>query len=364
VLVLGNHLCNNLLSELIIENTRNYGGLLLSIAFYGFLSALLSFSFMGLFIKRAKIIGLLDQPNNRSSHFKPTVRGGGFVFSLVYLLFGCFLFLYDLKFQSSFQVVLIACPLALFVGWYDDRFNLSAVFRLIFQLFLSVIIIFYVSDQFKIEMKFLFLPSYFWLNFVFSILFITWFTNLFNFMDGADGLAASTSVIASIAMAILALKSANYELTMAYILVGSCLLGFLPWNWSPAKIFMGESGSYFLGINFAILALIGNIKFKLSMYAFIILFGLFIVDTTYTLIVRIFRRQNPLAPHKHFAFHKLMKKGWSHNRISILYSSIVIFWLAPLALSSFLFQQHALLILVLSYTPLVVYVWKVKAGID
>lgn len=183
-------------------------------------------------------------------------------------------------------------------------------------------------------------------------------------MDGADGLAASTAIVCSVILSGFTFVLGAEELAIAYFVIGTSVAGFLPWNWQPARLFMGESGSYFLGITFASLALIGKVELGLSMYPTIILFGLFIVDPTYTLVIRVFRRLNPLKPHRHFAFHKLLKRGWSHKKVSILYSLVAVFWLMPMAYLSLVFNDYAFYILVISYMPLICYTIFVKAGND
>lgn len=337
---------------------------MLPLLIYPCAALLLTLALMSLFFRVAQGLGLVDRPNQRSSHQLPTVKGGGLVFSSVYLLTVSYLYFFVPGYKSVAAVVLIVCPHVLIIGWLDDRFNLSAKLRLVLHLLLSAFIVGLLANGFDLQMTFLFLPAVGWLNLVFSILFITWFTNLYNFMDGADGMAGATGVVGALGMCFLSYQQGSLPLATVYAVIGFAVLGFLRWNWQPARLFMGESGSYFLGINFATLALIGRFKFDLPLYPTVILFGLFIVDPTYTLVVRVWRRQNPLQAHQHFAFHKLLKRGWSHGRAATLYALVALCWLFPLAYGALLYQDYAFTLLVVSYMPLLCYTIFVKAGID
>lgn len=325
---------------------------------------LCSYGFISLFQRTARGLGLIDRPNDRSSHKQPTVKGGGVVFSSVFLFFLLLFYLWVPGFKAASAMVLIVCPLVLIVGWLDDRFNLSALVRLFIHLVLSGLIISYLSNGLEIEFQLLFLPPNQWLNIVFTLLFLGWFTNLYNFMDGADGMAAGTGMVASALLGGLSFYAGAHELGGVYLLLAAAIAGFIPWNWSPARIFMGESGSYFLGITFATLALVGKLKYDLSLYPTIVVFGLFIVDPTFTLIVRVSRGENPLRAHRHFAFHKMLKMGWSHSQVSAIYLAICGLWLGPLAYACLKINHYSFLILVVAYLPLVCYVAKVKAGRD
>ncbi|MCJ8275831.1 MAG: hypothetical protein MJK18_03245, partial [Bdellovibrionales bacterium] len=138
---------------------------------------------------------------------------------------------------------------------------------------------------------------------------------------------------------------------------------FLFFIWHPAKIFMGDTGAYFLGFMFAGLALICKVDANISFYSHIIIFGFFIVDATYTLIMRIVTRQNPFAAHKQFGFHKLMAKGWSHTKVSALYTMVIVLWLFPLANLASINDSWGMMIVVIAYLPLLGFEIYNRAGL-
>lgn len=334
----------------------------LTISVIGMVIFLLNIAFTKLLMNSAKKIGILDHPNDRSSHSQPTPRGGGLVFSTILIVCSFGAYISDSGFKLISTVLLVGGPIVVAIGWLDDRYKLSATLRLVVHFYSAICVIGISTGWFHESVRFLFLPDIFLLNIIFCILFISWFVNLYNFMDGADGLASSTAVVGSLAMAFLCYESGADRIGIAYIFIACSVAGFLVYNWYPAKLFMGDSGSYFLGFCFASLAIIGKVESGISMYPSIIIFGFFIVDATYTLIMRFLRKQNLYQAHNQFGFHKLMKKGWSHRQVSILYSAVVLFWLFPWAYLSLKYPQFSFFIIALSYLPLLIFEVYNKAG--
>jgi UDP-N-acetylmuramyl pentapeptide phosphotransferase/UDP-N-acetylglucosamine-1-phosphate transferase len=244
---------------------------------------------------------LLDQPNARSSHQQPTPRGGGVAFVLVaalanvIFLVGVHLRPLDLL-QSG--LLLIAVPLSV-VGFFDDRYSLSASCRYGAQVFTALLLL-WLSP----------IPL-FWLMLPLVLVAVTAIINFTNFMDGLDGLVAGCMAVA---LSALALKlTAPWPL---WALVGA-LLGFLLWNWSPAKVFMGDVGSTFLGAVFAGLVLQApNWPEALGL---LLVATPLLGDACFCVPRRLLAGQRVFQAHRLHLFQRLHQAGWPHARVSSLY---------------------------------------------
>ena len=335
---------------------------MLAVSVLGSLAFLLSVGLTKVLIRYSQTLGMIDTPNLRSSHVAPTPKGGGLGFSIVFTVVAVgFYFLYP-SYESIVLPLIIGGPWVVVLGWVDDRFHLSPSFRLLVHLLVALLILGLVTQGFEQPLTISFLPTSWWVVGPFTVLFIAWFINLYNFMDGADGLASSTAISGSVVMGVVSAVHGSPELAMIYALIAYSVGGFLVFNWSPAKIFMGDTGSYFIGFLFASLALIGKAHANVSFYSHIIIFGFFICDTTYILFYRFFTGKPLFKAHRSFTFHKLMKQGWGHRRISAFYSLVLILWLFPLANLASTLDNKGLLIVAVAYLPLLGFGIYLKAG--
>jgi UDP-N-acetylmuramyl pentapeptide phosphotransferase/UDP-N-acetylglucosamine-1-phosphate transferase len=152
-------------------------------------------------------------------------------------------------------------------------------------------------------------------------------TNAYNFMDGIDGLAAGQAVIAAVAMAWLSQVWGADQVALAMAILAGSVLGFLSHNWPPAKIFMGDVGSAFLGFSFAGWAVLSSNtpSNKLPFVAWAVLLAPFLFDTGITLISRIVRGQRWYAAHREHFYQRLIRRGWSHLAVTSLYLGIATF---------------------------------------
>lgn len=252
---------------------------------------------------------LLDEPNARSSHLQPTPRGGGLVFVAV----SC---VSSLMALLSGQVVvfaalpLLAAPLA-FVGLLDDRHNLPISWRYGIQL-LTAVLILGVSPLIQrfvlsvVSGSWLLLPALVLLGIA-----VTAVINFSNFMDGLDGLVAG-----SMAVAIAAVSLALTAPWPVWALVGS-LLGFLLWNWSPAKVFMGDVGSTFLGAVFS--GLVIQASSWPEAFGYLLVATPLLVDACLCVPRRLLAGQQVFQPHRLHLFQRLHQAGWPHARVSLTY---------------------------------------------
>jgi len=258
---------------------------------------------------------LLDQPNARSSHQRPTPRGGGVAFVLMAALTSALAFLRGVPDGAVFiSVVIFALPLS-FVGFLDDRYDLGSAVR--FGVHLATALPLMLLSPLVTA-----LPATLSvaapLSWIFSLLAlmllviaITAVINFTNFMDGLDGLVAGC-----LAVMIAALATALVAPWPLWALVGS-LLGFLFWNWSPATVFMGDVGSTFLGAVFAGLVLQASSWSEASGYLLVAtpLLG----DACFCVLRRLHAGQRVFQAHRLHLFQRLHQAGWSHARVSVTY---------------------------------------------
>jgi len=245
---------------------------------------------------------LLDKPNSRSSHQRPTPRGGGIAFVVVTLL-SCSLALIQgvSSFGGFICLPFIAFPLSV-IGFLDDYHDLSAGLRYGAQLLTAILIIFVSSISF----------NWFWVPLL--LFSITAVINFTNFMDGLDGLVAGCMVVA-IGVYAFSLPGS----WSIFALIGS-LLGFLCWNWSPAKVFMGDVGSTFLGAVFAGLVL--QSSSLLDALAYLLVLTPLLGDACICVIRRLTSGQQIFQAHRLHLFQRLHQSGWSHARVSFTYVGV------------------------------------------
>ena len=252
---------------------------------------------------------LLDQPNARSSHCQPTPRGGGIAFVAVSSV-SSGLTLVSGQWAAVVGLPLLAAPLAV-IGFLDDRHNLPASWRYVVQLITAALMLGFSPliqsvDPSVASGNWLLLPAL-----ALLVIAITAVINFTNFMDGLDGLVAGCMAVA-IAALCLALKAP----WSTWALVGS-LLGFLLWNWSPAKVFMGDVGSTFLGAVFAGLVL--QTSSWPEAWCALLLATPLLADACICVPRRLLAGQRVFQAHRLHLFQRLHQAGWPHARVSLTY---------------------------------------------
>lgn len=301
---------------------------------------------------------LMDIPNQRSSHQIPTPSGGGLGIVLAFLTAIVVLFIVDSMGLELFLVLLTSLMIA-GIGFWDDHRHIPARWRFSVQVLAALIIAFCLQGfpplslgSYRIDLGF---SGYF-----IAVLFLVWMLNLFNFMDGIDGIAASEAIFVSASLAgFVYTKDTNLALP-AIALAFSCL-GFLIWNWPPAKIFMGDVGSGFLGFLLAVLILVYSFEDPVFLYVGLILFAVFVVDSTYTLLCRFIAGEKWYEAHCSHAYQHLARKH-GHLKVTLSVWAINICWLLPLALLVFRFSDYAWAGLLMAYSPLIVAASRFEAG--
>jgi Fuc2NAc and GlcNAc transferase len=257
---------------------------------------------------------LLDVPNERSSHTSPTPRGGGLAIVAVVLPGVAILWLTGTLGRDESVALLGGGALVAVVGWLDDRRDLSPSTRLAAHVVAAAWALWWLGG-----MPFLTTGQAVHSLGIFGTVLggfaIVWATNVTNFMDGIDGLAAGEVVTVTLTAALL-LAEVKPPLAAAAALTGGAALGFLPWNWRPARIFMGDTGSGFLGFVLAVLAIASERAAALPALVWIVLYAVFATDATVTLLRRAWRGDRWYSAHRSHAYQRAVQAGWSHARVT------------------------------------------------
>ena len=265
--------------------------------------------------------GVLDQPNHRSSHVKPTPRLGG-VGILTGSAAGLIFFVISSGLplgQFPLTLILMLAAAAL-VGLIDDLFNLPVIIRMPIYILFAGLIGKYAASIDKIE-----LPGLPTLGIglvgglIFSTLFIAWYTNLFNFMDGIDGISGATAIVTLSAFSIVFFSHGNDILGILNLTIVSATCAFLIFNFPPARTFMGDIGSIFLGMSIGSFTLITISQGYLSMPAALLFITPFAFDATFTLFRRLFARNPVWEAHHEHIYQQLCDLNVDANIVLIAY---------------------------------------------
>lgn len=316
---------------------------------------MLSWLFVGVFRRHAVRREWLDHPNERSEHITPTPYGAGIVFTVLWFLF---VVLGDLFSVFSFHYLAVFLPGAIvvsIVGYLDDHSPLRPDLRMIFYLGAAIWGVWILGGigRFNFGAVSFYLG---WFGSILAVIAIAWSTNLFNFMDGSDGLAGSEAIFILSIGGILLWMSGGHSLAILAWGLAAFVAGFLIWNWPNAKIFMGDVGSVFLGFIIPMFALAGEKWYHVPALLWVILYTVFYVDTTITVLRRMFAGHRWYEAHRFHTYQRLHRAGWSHAKvlwfvliinvvlgIGVLWSRshpVFITWLFLLSLLSFTFLYY------------------------
>lgn len=276
-------------------------------------------SYFGVYLIRryAEQRQILDHPNERSSHVMPTPRGGGL--AIVILVIGTGLWMMK-EAELNHVLVYLTCGLVIaFLGWLDDISSLSMHVRFVVQGLVAAASIFGLG-----YFKSVTIPLFGELHLgavgvVITFLWIIGLTNAYNFMDGIDGIAGGVAFAGGLGWMLLATNAHSPFGFWIALAIAASSLGFLGHNWSPAKIFMGDVASTFLGYSFAALPLLSSDKSGDALMLGTLLMWTFILDTSVTFFQRMFKRENVFRAHRSHLYQRLVIGGYSHATISALY---------------------------------------------
>ncbi|MDC0969290.1 hypothetical protein OAS37_02355 [Alphaproteobacteria bacterium] len=312
---------------------------------------------LSIFIYRKIAINrkIVSYPNFRTLHNFGVPRGGGIVFSSFFVIGVFILWYYNLLSEKQLFLFGFGGGAATLFGLIDDIYDLRASKKLLIQICFSVWVLSCLDvngllnyDSF---LGFIYIPL--------SMLFIVWTINAYNFIDGIDGIAASGALyILGTFILIMLIVDMSSELLFLCILLMASLGAFTIFNWPSASIFMGDSGSIFLGYIFSSIILITVFSNQLSIWTWLVIFGYFFADTSVTQIARIILVKKFYRPHRSHAYQNLARITGSHLKVSCGINLYNILWLLPLALWTVLVPEMEIVAALLALTPALVLAYK------
>ena len=323
----------------------------LKIALLGALVFAASALLTGIVRRVALSSGLVDLPNSRSSHNRSTARGGGLSVVFATIVGVIALAITGVVSKHLLVAIAIGGGMVALVGFLDDRYSVRPGVRFVVHAGAAFWALIWLGG----------LPPLLFsdhliqlgaIGYLIGVLGIVWALNLFNFMDGIDGIAASEAVFVAGAGALLSAGGRAGVTDAAAVFACACA-GFLIWNWPPAKIFLGDVGSGYLGYVIAILALAATRESPIALWAWLILGGVFFVDATVTLLRRLLRGERVYEAHRTHAYQWLARRWGSHAKVTCAVQMVNVLWLLPCAVLATRRPSLAAATVIFAFAPLV-----------
>lgn len=304
---------------------------------------------------------MIDIPNSRSSHTAPTPRGGGVSIVVGYLIAITWLWSGNSIDNAAFIATAGGGFLVAIIGFMDDHGHIAARWRLVGHFLAAGWVLIWIGGFAPIQ---IFGPSVDLklVGNILALLYLVWMLNLYNFMDGIDGLASIEALCVCIGAGVLYWINGHGSLVWPPVLLAAAVLGFLFWNFPPAKIFMGDAGSGFLGISLGALSLQAAWIDPGFLWMWLILLGVFIVDATFTLVRRLMQGEKVYEAHRSHAYQYAARRYARHLPITLSAAAINIVWLFPIAYSVSVLGLNGMVGVVLAYAPLVLLAIAFDAG--
>lgn len=304
---------------------------------------------------------LMDIPNERSSHSVPTPRGGGVAIVVSFLLALPILAGLSLLSPAVLYGLLGSGLLVAVIGFADDHGHIAARWRLLGHFIAAAWALFWLNGLPPMSL-FGVMVDLGWFGNVLALVYLVWMLNLYNFMDGIDGLASAEAISVCVGMCVVYWFSGSVELIWAPLILAAAVGGFLCWNVPPARIFMGDAGSGFLGFLLGGLALQAAWMVPESFWSWMILLGVFIVDATWTLIRRFARGDKISQAHRSHAYQYASRRFASHKVVTCSVTVINFVWLTPIALVVAMGKLYGVEGVLLAYIPLFILSYVFDAG--
>ena len=304
---------------------------------------------------------LMDVPNERSSHSVPTPRGGGVAIVIAFALALPLLSYLDIIATHVLYGLLGAGLIVAVIGFADDHRHIPVRWRLLGHFVAGSWALFWFQGLAPLQ----FFDAPIDLGLIGNILalfYLVWMLNLYNFMDGIDGLASVEAISVCLSICLIYWLCGISELAWPALVLASAVGGFLFWNFPPARIFMGDAGSGFLGFVLAALALQAMWTESKLLWSWLILLGVFIIDATWTLMRRLMRGDKVYQAHRSHAYQFASRRFDSHLKVASAVLAINVGWLLPLAYMVASDQLNGPMGLLIAYTPLIILAYKLRAG--
>ncbi len=289
----------------------------MSLIYILILSFIISFLGVKYLIKLFSSKSFLDIPDHRSSHTNPTPTSAGLAVVIASII--GFLLIYNSQDFSSWKYPVTHCELIstlitfiilAAISFYDDRHDTSALLRIFIHIAAVIIGVYHLPDNFLLfDGKFPFITD----RIILTIGWV-WFINLYNFMDGIDGITATETITITLGMVIIgALGFLPIEITQYASIILVTFIAFLIFNWHPAKIFLGDVGAVSFGYLLAWLLIRGSVEFSVLTLAILPMYHF--IDATFTITKRAFRKEKIWQPHKTHFFQIALRKGLNHSQV-------------------------------------------------
>ncbi|WP_404363714.1 glycosyltransferase family 4 protein [Marinobacter sp.] len=324
-------------------------------------AAILSCLFTWLLRRYALTHSLIDVPNERSSHTVPTPRGGGVSVVIAFLLGVVCLAAAGLVGWPSATGFIGAGAVVALLGFLDDHGHIAARWRLLGHFAGAAWLLAWLGGL--PSLVFLETPlDLGWAGHMLGAVLLVWLLNLYNFMDGIDGIASVEAVTVCLGGALAAALVGEPVIAAAPLIMAAAVAGFLVWNFPPARIFMGDAGSGFIGIMLGGMMIWSSWAAPQLFWSWLVLLGVFVVDATYTLIQRLVRGEKVYEAHRSHAYQHAARTLGGHRPVTLAAGAINLFWLLPCASLVALGWLDGLLGVFIAYTPLIILAVYFRGG--
>ena len=310
-----------------------------------------------LYFRLASKYGPYATPNYRSLHQKVIPRGAGLAVAVPTLLGYLYLYLdHDLT-SSQWMVYVIGGVVVAAMGAADDRLDISALYRMPFQFLAAGWICYWFRGLAPVDLGFA-VVNLGYLGHVMLFVILIWFYNLFNFIDGIDGMASSATMFICAAIGALLFFQQAPMLGLILILMGASSAAFLLFNWPPARMFLGDTGSSFMSYILSAVFVESLWRNPTNVWSWLIVGGFYFADTTLTTMVRILKVPGWYLPHRSHAYQNLARVWNSHRKVVLRVLMINLFWVTPFFLLSLKHEAWAIGVTAIVYIPLAVFCLK------
>ena len=304
---------------------------------------------------------IIDIPNARSSHSLPTPRGGGVAIVVALLAALPLLGWAGLLDSAPLTALFGAGLLVAVIGFMDDHGHIAARWRLLGHFSAAIWALLWMGGLPPLEL-FGHTLVLGWIGHVLAAFYLVWMLNLYNFMDGIDGIASVEAITACLGISLLCWLAAAPQLVWLPLLLAAAVAGFLFWNFPPARIFMGDAGSGFLGVVLGVISLQAAWVSSQLFWAWLILLGVFVVDATFTLARRLVRGDKVYEAHRSHAYQFASRRYGRHLPVTLAVCAINLLWLLPMAAGVVLAGLDGLTGVLVAYAPLVALAVYYRAG--